>query len=128
MASKKESFVDDTQAKQITGTIFIVIGCMALAATVSFLLYWSYTQDKRLFSAILWTFIFVYSVINVTFAAISKNRLKPMVFRFFIALHSSIGIMSMVLLIFYYVRASKGMVASDSGQMYNNFSPQQQPM
>jgi hypothetical protein len=36
--------------------------------------------------------------------------------------------MSMVLLIFYYVRASKGMVASDSGQMYNNFSPQQQPM
>jgi hypothetical protein len=102
-----EKFVDDSQAKQITGTIFIVLGCMALAATFTFLLYWTHSINKKLFSGILWTVVFAYAVINVTFTGISKARLKPVVFRVFIGLHSAIAILSMILFTFYYVRASK---------------------
>lgn len=104
---QKEKFVDDAEAKRITGTIFIVIGCMGLAAVVSFLLYWAYTTSRQIFSGILWTFVFIYSVINVTFIAVSKSRLKPIPFRFFIALHSIFGLMSMTLFIFYFVRGSQ---------------------
>ena len=119
-----EKFVDESEAKRITGTIFIVIGCMGLATVLSFLLYWAYSTDKRLFSGVLWTIVFLYSVVNVTFVGVSKNRLKPLAFRFFIALHSSMALISMALFIFYYVRASKNMQAYGVGTYgYNTPSP-----
>ena len=107
-----ERFVDDSEAQRITGTIFIVIGCMVLASVISFLLYYAYTKDTRLFSGILWTIVFVYCVINIAFTAVSKGKLRPFAFRFFIALHSIVALMSMVLFIMYYVRGTNAMRAA----------------
>lgn len=101
----KEDFeTTDDEAKQISATIFIVIGCMMLAGLIVFLLYWAHSVNKKFFSGILWTFVFFYTIVNVVFIAVSKNRLKPAVFRFFIALHSAFGLMSLGLLSFYYIR------------------------
>lgn len=114
-----DTFVDDDEAKRMTATIFIVLGCMVLATSVSFLLYWAYNREPRLFSAILWTIVFLYTVTNAAFVGISKNRMKLMAFRFFIALHSAMGLMAMAIFIFYYVKASNSLRATSASPMSN---------
>lgn len=114
--AKSEPFIDDDEAKQMTGTTFIVIGCMALAAATSSLLYWAYNRHVSLFHGIMWTIVFMYSTINLAFIAVSKNRLKPLMFKFFIALHSTIAIISLLLFTVYFITASKGMSSRSISQ------------
>lgn len=114
-----EAFVDDKNAQNIVGTIYIVIGCMLLSVTLTILMYWAYTKNSNLFAGILWTLILLYAVANVTFIGLSKSRLQPFAFRFFIALHSVIGMLSIGLLIFYFVKGSRVAIRSN-GPTINN--------
>ena len=103
---KNEAFVDEPSAQSIVGTIYVVIGCMLLSVTLTVLMYWAYNKNVNLFAGILWTLVLLYAAGNVTFIGLSKERLQPFAFRFFIALHSVMGILSMGLLVFYFVKGS----------------------
>ena len=128
-----ETFVDDTTAQNIVGTTYIVIGCMLLAVVLTLLLYWSYSKNVNLFAGILWTIVLLYTAGNVTFIGISKSRLQPFAFKFFIALHTIMGILSIGLLIFYFVKGSSLTIHNSnsiinsssgySGQSYYNSQP-----
>jgi hypothetical protein len=117
----KESFVDDAEAKRITETIFIVIGCMIFATIMSIVLYWTYSKDSRLFSGILWTMVFMYSIANVVYTAVTKDKMNGVAFRVFIALHSAMSLISMGLLIFYFVLGSKSRYSNNSSS-YNSYN------
>jgi hypothetical protein len=100
----QEKFVTDDEAKNITASNFIVIGSMVGTTLLSIFLFWAYTLETRIFAAILWTLVFLYTIINIGFTAASRDKLKPFAFRFLISLHSVMCLVSMGLLIFYYIK------------------------
>lgn len=115
---RKEKFVDDNEAKQMTGTIFIIIGCMGVSATVSFLLYWAYMKEKTLFAGILWALMFCYAIINLAFIIVSKSKMKSLPFRFFIGLHSVISLMTLMLFTAYLIKASSNIRNAAQSQKF----------
>ena len=74
-----ETFITSpTQNNDSTGSVFMAIGTMFLSLFIGGILAWAYySSDKNqyLFITILSVFIFIYGVLNMTYALLNKDAI-----------------------------------------------------
>ena len=122
VGTKQDTFVDSSQEGKMTISIMVVISCMTFATFLSFVLFWTYNQDPRLFSGILWSIVFTYAFGNLIYTVVSASKLSATSFKIFLSIHCIVSLMAAVLLIFYFVRGARAVHARKAASMSRGYS------
>jgi len=120
-ADTTESFVTETQTKNIVREVFVTIALMILAAIIMWLFYWSYAKEKLLFMAILSGFMFIYTVIVVGVTVSYRAKLSTATFTFLMGASAFMAFTTVISVIFFSVRASQRLKGA-SGSSYQSTS------
>lgn len=113
-ADATEPFVTETQTKTIVGEVFMTIGMMLVAAVFMWLFYWSYAKEKLLFMAILSGLMLLYTLTVIGIAVSYRVKLSTMTFTYLVGASAFIGFTTLVCTVFFAVRASQRLRASES--------------
>jgi vacuolar-type H+-ATPase subunit I/STV1 len=104
-----EPYVSEGQSQSIVGSVFIGIGTMVFATAVTLMFYWAYQQDKTLFIAILCGLVFLYSIKMLILVSVLRNKLNPIVFKFYIGSTIFMSILTLILIVYFAIKASQRM-------------------
>lgn len=116
-AAVTEHFVDESQSRSITGSVFIGVTLMIFAMLFTLLFYWSYNKDVSLFVAILCGFVFLYTIMNVIVFVVKRESLGPVLFRITLGSTVVMAFLSIVLIIFFALKVRSG-TSSSSNSSY----------
>ena len=110
---KYETFESQPESAQvIVGNVFIGIALMILAACITILFYWAYNKEKHLFIALLCGLVFLYSIEIIILVATMRDKINKNVFRLYIGSTAFMSLLSLFLLVFFAIKASKRLRSS----------------
>lgn len=113
-----EGFVDEKQSQKIVGSVFIGVAIMILAAILAIMFYWSYNKDKTLFISIFSVVMFLFSIMMLILVAVMRSKMNANVFKLYIGTTVFNSFMTIMIAIYFGIKASKRISEASSPSSY----------
>jgi len=114
---KRETFIDEKQSQQAVSTTFITLAFVFLGMMITALLYWSYQRTEKLFITIFSFMTFSYSLMMVIFITVIRSKLTLLQFKIFLSASIFMCIISLILFIYFVIKAMDFMKRSSTYTM-----------
>jgi drug/metabolite transporter (DMT)-like permease len=117
-----ETFKDADTHQSVVGNVFIGVALMVSAAMLTLLFYWAYQKEKHLFFAIFAGIVFLYTVKVIILVATLREKINMNIFRLYIGSTAFMSFMSLLLMIYFAVKASQRLKSSSSSSSSSSYA------
>lgn len=110
---------DNTTTTATIENIFIILGAVLISTLLTFLFYWAYRTNKKLFISLLSGFLFLYSLMNIIGTVIIRSSINNTYFKVYLGAGVIVASLSIILIIMFSAMASKEMRSGFSSNQDN---------